>query len=173
MSAIYYRRLGISRALMSAGVVPALFAASLAIVGIGSLYFLNSGGVQPSHQADFQADNLVGDAVTEYPGPGPINVQQPSVVTEGHPQSAARQVQVRPGDTLRTLARTYLGSDQQVGRLVKANPQLGNIDRIYPGEMLNLPAAGAISGDPRIPAEFASDWRQVSPDSPSTDYDGE
>lgn len=167
---MYYRHFGISRALINPGVVPALFAASLAIVGIGLLYFMNSGSAYRPHQADFRTDNLVGNAVTEYPGS--INVEQRSSTAKVGRQTAPRQVQVRPGDTMLTLARAYLGSDQEVGRLIKANPQLGNINHIYPGEMLNLPAAGVISGSPRAREDFESDWR-VAPDTLRTDYDGE
>lgn len=52
-----------------------------------------------------------------------------------------RTVRVRYGDTLFKIAARYLGSPDRLDRLLAANPQLRNINRIYPGEVLYLPPA--------------------------------
>jgi type II secretory pathway predicted ATPase ExeA/LysM repeat protein len=54
-----------------------------------------------------------------------------------------RRIQVRRGDTLRLLAARYLGSEEQLKRLIDANPQLRNFDLIYPGQTVYLPTAPA------------------------------
>jgi nucleoid-associated protein YgaU len=115
----------------------------------------------------------VGDAVTEYPG-----VTKPQSISVGDRAAASgageapdrdgrepRRVRVQWGDTLHTIARNYLGSDDEVSRLIKANPQVGNVDHIYPGEMLNLPVAdgedGARATTPHERETSASDWHRV------------
>jgi len=40
----------------------------LAIVGIGSLYFMNSGALRPEEPVSIDAARTVGEAVIEYPG---------------------------------------------------------------------------------------------------------
>jgi general secretion pathway protein A len=52
---------------------------------------------------------------------------------------AARQLVVRYGDTLLQIAMRYLGSERAVDDLIKANPQLADVNRIYPGQRLTLP----------------------------------
>ena len=60
-------------------------------------------------------------------------------VSEATKQVPARQLVVRYGDTLLQIATRYLGSEQAVNDLIKANPQLADINRIYPGQKLTLP----------------------------------
>jgi type II secretory pathway predicted ATPase ExeA/LysM repeat protein len=57
--------------------------------------------------------------------------------------ASIRQVRVKHGDTLALIAIRYLGSEGQLGNLINANPQLSNVDMIYPGQIIHLPAAGA------------------------------
>lgn len=47
---------------------------------------------------------------------------------------------VRPGDTMGQIAWRH---GVTIGELVRANPQITDITRIYPGQPLTLPAAGA------------------------------
>jgi type II secretory pathway predicted ATPase ExeA len=54
-----------------------------------------------------------------------------------------RQIRVRYGDTLQRLAVEYLGSDDQLDRLIGANPQLSNVNQIYPGQIVYLPDDGS------------------------------
>jgi general secretion pathway protein A len=155
------------------GLGPAILAATLAIAGMGSLYFMNSGALRPEEPVSLDAARTVGDAVIEYPG-----VAKSQLISVGDRTTAGganqapendgrepRRVRVQSGDTLHTIARNYLGSDDEVSRLIKANPQVGNINHIYPGEMLNLPAldGGERSGvtTTRARETAASDWRRV------------
>ena len=144
----------------------------LAIVGIGSLYFMNSGALRPEEPVSIDAARTVGDAVIEYPGVAKSQLtssgDRAANVAGQAPDKDGREtrhVRVQWGDTLHTIARNYLGSDDEVSRLIKANPQVGNVDHIYPGEMLNLPAADG-RDDARAAAihereTAASDWRRV------------
>jgi type II secretory pathway predicted ATPase ExeA len=155
------------------GLGPAILAATLAIAGMGSLYFMNSGALRPEEPVSLDAARTVGDAVIEYPGVAKsqlISVGDHATTGGANPAPEKdgrepRRVRVQSGDTLHTIARNYLGSDDEVSRLIKANPQVGNINHIYPGEMLNLPAldGGERSGvtTTRARETAASDWRRV------------
>ncbi len=156
------------------GLGPAIAASMLAIVGMGSLYFMNSGALRPEEPVSIDAARTVGDAVIEYP-----DVAKSQLTSEGDDRTAAlgggqardqdggepRRVRVQSGDTLRTIARNYLGSDDEVSRLIKANPQVGNVDHIYPGEMLNLPVTDdgerASATTVHEHETATSDWQRV------------
>jgi type II secretory pathway predicted ATPase ExeA len=51
-----------------------------------------------------------------------------------------REIRIRYGDTLLGIARRYLGSATELDRLIAANPQVADINRIYPGDLIFLPA---------------------------------
>jgi general secretion pathway protein A len=50
---------------------------------------------------------------------------------------------VQRGDTIEGLARRHLGSEVNIQTVVEANPQLRNVNRIYPGQTVFLPAGAA------------------------------
>jgi type II secretory pathway predicted ATPase ExeA len=52
-----------------------------------------------------------------------------------------RQIAIQAGDTLDDIAIRYLGSEQELERLIHANPQFSNANRIYPGQIVYLPNA--------------------------------
>ena len=52
-------------------------------------------------------------------------------------------VSVQSGDTIEGLALRHLGSEVEIQSVVEANPQLSDINRIYPGETVFLPAERA------------------------------
>jgi len=54
-----------------------------------------------------------------------------------------RQITVRQGDTLGTIAIRYYGSEDAVSELITANPQLTDINRLSVGQTINLPAGSA------------------------------
>ena len=59
---------------------------------------------------------------------------------ESHPSPPRlRQIRVRLGDTVENIARRYLGSSEKIDDLIAANPQLANVDRIFPGDVIYLP----------------------------------
>lgn len=61
-----------------------------------------------------------------------------------------RSVSAEPGDTLQNIAVRYLGSDTALSSLIRANPQLADINRIDVGENIYLPDADS-SADFRRP----------------------
>jgi type II secretory pathway predicted ATPase ExeA len=162
---------------MTRGLAPALMAATLAIAGIGSLYFWNSGTPRRHEPVTIGAGGTVGDAVIEYPGAdtawrlgfaGDGPTANGATAADGYQDSQQpRRVRVEPGDTLLTIARSYLGSGDDVDRLIRANPQIGDVNHIYPGEMLNLPGAGAAH------ETVTSDWQRVTPGASVLNNDGE
>ncbi len=50
---------------------------------------------------------------------------------------------MQSGDTIEGLALRHLGSEVEIQSVVEANPQLSDINRIYPGETVFLPAERA------------------------------
>ncbi len=50
-----------------------------------------------------------------------------------------REIRVRAGDTVGGIARRYTGSEEKLAELIAANPQLADINRIYPGDVIYLP----------------------------------
>jgi phage tail protein X len=47
---------------------------------------------------------------------------------------------VQSGDTIEGLALRHLGSEVNMQSVVEANPQLRDVNRIYPGDTVFLPA---------------------------------
>ena len=52
----------------------------------------------------------------------------------------ARQVRVQQGDSLWKLAASELGNGQAWSCIAAANPQIQDSNRIYPGQLLVIPA---------------------------------
>ena len=97
--------------------------------------------------------------------PGPISIATPALtsvnvsppmVAAAPPASVAvadraavpthrRKVVVRRGDTLAHLANKYLGFTIDPGELVSVNPQLRNINVIYPGDIVFVPISNSQS----------------------------
>jgi general secretion pathway protein A len=71
------------------------------------------------------------------PPPAPVSAAPPE--SEAAKLTPARQLVVRYGDTLLQIAMRYLGSERAVNDLINANPQLVDVNRIYPGQKLTLP----------------------------------
>ena len=47
------------------------------------------------------------------------------------------------GDTVEGIARRHLGSGVKIESVIEANPQLRDVNRIYPGDTVFLPAESA------------------------------
>jgi len=56
------------------------------------------------------------------------------------PASSQTLVQVQPGDSLWKLAASQMGSGSAWSCLAAANPQIENVNRIYPGQRIVIPA---------------------------------
>ena len=67
----------------------------------------------------------------------------PRRTTPARVTARQRVVIVRRGDTLATIATRYLGSRDEMGRLLEANPTITNPDLIYPGQTIRLPSASS------------------------------
>ena len=55
----------------------------------------------------------------------------------------ARAFSVQTGDTIEGIAVRHLGSEVNIQSIVEANPQLHDVNRIYPGQIVFLPAQPA------------------------------
>jgi nucleoid-associated protein YgaU len=84
-----------------------------------------------------------------------LDLSDPNLIRMGEeiriPEQAAgvatNQQRVRRGDSLWKLARTHLGSGFAWACIAQANPQISDVNRIYPGQVLNIPAGcGSSSG---------------------------
>ncbi len=93
-------------------------------------------------------------SVIATPAPAPIKAM--SVMTEParialatteNPmaQTGTRKVVVQRGDTLARLASKYSGFEIEPDELVSANPQLRNINLIYPGDIVFVPISNSHS----------------------------
>ena len=60
-------------------------------------------------------------------------------------------ISVQPGDTMQIIAIRQLGSDLELPRLIRANPQLKDVDLIYPGETVYLPNPDEMTQTERLP----------------------
>jgi nucleoid-associated protein YgaU len=62
-------------------------------------------------------------------------------MTVAEPADESQFHTVVSGDTLSAISKTYYGSANQYMKIFEANtPMLGNPDRIYPGQLLRIPA---------------------------------
>lgn len=52
---------------------------------------------------------------------------------------SSRTVRIAYGDTVADIALRYYGTRDALSRIARANPQIDDIDRIYPGEVIYLP----------------------------------
>jgi nucleoid-associated protein YgaU len=57
------------------------------------------------------------------------------------PRRMATTFTVRPGDTLSQIAQSQLGRASYAACIAQANPTLRDINRIFPGQSLLLPAS--------------------------------
>ncbi len=77
------------------------------------------------------------------PGPTAAEVSARAKAAQAAAVSAApaqrNQIVVRQGDTLEQIAVRYFGSTAELGRLIKANPQLHDINQLSVGEIIYLP----------------------------------
>ncbi|MGA7763280.1 MAG: LysM peptidoglycan-binding domain-containing protein, partial [Candidatus Binataceae bacterium] len=89
-------------------------------------------------------------------------LQAVQVSTLSATQSAAlevdhkRSILVKYGDTLEKLALRYLGSRYALNTLIDANPQIADINKIYPGQKVYLAATGNPGGSSATAARLAS-----------------
>jgi LysM repeat protein len=88
------------------------------------------------------------------------NVQQPfhvSAALSAAPEAdQKRSILVKYGDTLEKLALQYLGSRYALNALIDANPQITDINRIYPGQKVYLSPTGHTSPSAAAAARIAS-----------------
>jgi general secretion pathway protein A len=88
------------------------------------------------------------------------NLLAPSAAPEADDQR--RRVSVKYGDTLESLALHYLGSRYALNILIDANPQIENINKIYPGQKIYLSVAGdsrpKAAIDDRIASQHAASY---------------
>ncbi len=69
----------------------------------------------------------------------------------GQSPQMRRSISVQPGDTMQIIAIRQLGSDLELPRLIRSNPQLKDINVIYPGETVYLPNPDEVTQTERLP----------------------
>jgi general secretion pathway protein A len=81
----------------------------------------------------------------------------------GAPAAAeqSRQISVSSGDTLEKIAIRYTGSKSGISELMKANPQLTNINQLSVGQIIDLP--------PGIDPKASGDQTATAPPVPNTE----
>ncbi len=147
--------------LRAGSIRPAAAIAAMACFGLVAIYLWQGSPPMRHGPVSIDAGGMIGEAVTERPDAYSISMPQADAASDEDATAAAapsasaspglagaldtiplgpHQVRVRAGDTLSGIAARYLGSQDQVDRLIAANPQLGDADRIFAGEILNLPA---------------------------------
>lgn len=71
---------------------------------------------------------------------------KPAAQTSAPTRHRVREIRVQIGDTVANIAERYLGSREKLAAVVAVNPQLADVDRIYPGDVIYLPATGSSDG---------------------------
>jgi LysM repeat protein len=105
------------------------------------------------------------DAEAAQPAPAPVEAGQPAPMADGAPAEQPMTYVVRPGDSAFLIARRF-GIDQ--GALLAANG-ITNPNRVYAGQTLVIPGAGAtpdVVETPAEPAPVASDEPQPVAETP-------
>jgi general secretion pathway protein A len=101
------------------------------------------GSVTPGSPASHQADTGVANGAVNDSSSGErlggVPAQNPGHTAQSQ-FDRTRAFSVKNGDTIEGLARRYLGSEVNIHSIVEANPQLPDVNRIYPGQTVFLPA---------------------------------
>ena len=82
----------------------------------------------------------IAEANPELKDPDRIQIGQELRLPATEVASSERMIRVQSGDSLWKLAAAQLGTGQAWGCLAAANPQIENANRIYPGQLLMIPA---------------------------------
>jgi len=85
-----------------------------------------------------------------------VAVHVSSALSDAPQVDKKRSILVKYGDTLENLALQHLGSRTALNVLINANPQITNINRIYPGQKVYLSAASDPAGRPSPADRIAS-----------------
>ena len=76
----------------------------------------------------------------ELTNPNRILVGQELRLPAAETASSEKRVRVQPGDSLWKLAASQIGTGDAWGCLAMANPQIEDVNRIYPGQLIVIPA---------------------------------
>jgi len=140
--------------------------ASLALLGASGSWWLwhaaspDQPDLKPQAVQTFEAPLSLVDPPKVHVVPGPVAVSSAPVasapvvsvapaapaleppakaVPAAHASVLPMRVRVHSGDTVTAIAQRYLGSADDLARLAARNPQIRDLDVIYPGEVINLP----------------------------------
>ncbi len=87
--------------------------------------------------------------------------QQITLPHETSTQSASAHKVVR-GDSMWKLAQNHLGSGMAWSCIAQANPRIADANRIYPGQILNIPSACGATGSADLQASKAPPTARAS-----------
>jgi len=143
---------------------PAIPLTGLGFVVLAGLYLLGVSGVPDAElmfrgeaksvvSADVGRNREVNAGPRILTGSDPGVLRSATVAGEPHsasPANADRNAQlkshetlsysVQSGDTIEGIALRHFGSEAKIQSVIKANPQLRDVNRIYPGDTIFLPA---------------------------------
>jgi len=85
-----------------------------------------------------------------------LAVHVSSALSDAPQVDRKRSILVKYGDTLENLALQHLGSRTALNILINANPQITDINRIYPGQKVYLSAVSDLAGRPSAADRIAS-----------------
>jgi type II secretory pathway predicted ATPase ExeA/LysM repeat protein len=107
----------------------------------------DKGSERVSQSSSLTADSGVNkQAVDDAPSAPGLIPQAQTPVSGSNTQPKAHETlsySVHSGDTIEGIARRHLGSEVKIERVIEANPQLRDVNRIYPGDTVFLPAESA------------------------------
>jgi LysM repeat protein len=104
--------------------------------------------IQPLSPAnDSEASKRAGGTVSSTPRSIPrTSVANPGRNTQPKSRDATAY-SVKSGDTIERIAHRHFGSEVNIQSVIKANPQLRNVNRIYPGDTVFLPVESTRRGE--------------------------
>lgn len=106
--------------------------------------------VEVVEKAGEEGDKYISLTLTEYKGAGKryVAVQTPDAtvkqeetpLAENPAVTANKTHTVQSGDTLWGIAKKYYGNGSQYPKIMSANPDIKNVNLIYPGQVFTIPA---------------------------------
>jgi general secretion pathway protein A len=114
---------------------------------------------EDSHQENSQKEESRQERTVQQP----VHVSTPSVAQDADHK---RSIMVKYGDTLEKLALRYLGSRYALNQIIDDNPQIVDINKIYPGQRVYLSGSGetSISSTPvsRVASQPSASFENTS-----------
>jgi general secretion pathway protein A len=106
---------------------------------IGSFVKQSVASSSPRPAAELPTLQVIEQHNNAVDGPAIFPAAMAAVSSQTSRRTNGREIRVHSGDTLEHIAIEYLGSEGALQNLIAANPQVRNVNLIYPGEIVHLP----------------------------------